>query len=233
MSHFSSGRLLLLVLGLATLPAAVLPAAEPKEKRPTLTDWKVFRGNASRSAQGVGGAPFLDPSWRLTTLPSVPGQTNTKDWIKAAIQDALAYLEKDRQQPVLPALFPIASEGKLVYRAHDAVWVVNLKTEKVEWYQEMRGSLHQMVNDHGMRQLLDQQWKGMYLQSGPQGVYFENSLIGTLSTDGDLVFAIDDVVLPPPAVWLEQWGGKPQYPQAFAEFFSTHNQLIAVELDSG
>src|SRR5262249_36533419 len=73
-------------------------------------EWPVPRGNPSRNAQGVGGAPHLEPSWDLSTLPcdgpnSVGNRGSDKAWIEQYINDAAKHMES-RGVPVLPAFHP-------------------------------------------------------------------------------------------------------------------------------
>src|SRR5262249_48767684 len=65
----------------------------------TTHDRPMFGGNPSRSAQGNGGAPFLEKTWVQPTTQEPP--------VKNLLDSALR-VHESRGLPVLPAYFPIA-----------------------------------------------------------------------------------------------------------------------------
>ena len=73
----------------------------------------------------------------------------------------------------------------------------------------------------------------MYQNGGHLSLIYENSTLGTLSTDNHLVFFIDDLALPPHPQFMQNfmWGGQPNF-GALADAVS-HNRLLAVGLGSG
>src|SRR5205807_1954888 len=74
-----------------------------------LYDWQLFRGNASRSAKSRGGAPFLENKWQRTILPE-GSRSFAKDWLDDALKLSRA--------EAMPAFFPIAAGGKVIYRSY-------------------------------------------------------------------------------------------------------------------
>ena len=68
------------------------------------SEWGIPRGNPSRTAQGNGSPPHLEPSWMVSTLPE---KTDHKSWVEDYLKQAITYLEL-RGQTVLPAFHPIA-----------------------------------------------------------------------------------------------------------------------------
>ena len=48
---------------LPDLQALLKKYDQPSSELFSATDWNMFRGNASRSAQAVGGAPFMETKW--------------------------------------------------------------------------------------------------------------------------------------------------------------------------
>jgi outer membrane protein assembly factor BamB len=199
----------------------------------SLHDWHMYRGNSTRAVQGHGGPPFLEPRWTVSTLPTEP---EVKNWIESTLfQPAVSHLEQ-RNQAILPGFFPIAANGLLVYRAHDGVYAVELRTGKLKWRQPHDGSLYDMGKTLTNRQYLSQQtqWLSTYLSFGPQSVFFENSVIGSLSTDGTRVYCIDDLAVPPPPQALQQLGFPHQQINLgpFQKVFS-HSQLHCYSLENG
>src|SRR5262249_45119080 len=90
-----------------------------------LYDWSMYRGNPTRSALANGGTPFLEKRWYLPVIRE--NQTKT-----LVLERGVRTLEQ-RNQPVLPTFFPIAADGKLVYRSFWGVHAVDLRTGKLVW----------------------------------------------------------------------------------------------------
>jgi outer membrane protein assembly factor BamB/tetratricopeptide (TPR) repeat protein len=196
----------------------------------SLSDWQLFRGSPSRSAQAHGGTPFLKSQWHVSTLPA---STESRPWIENALTRAMDYLTVQRPQPVLPAFSPIAAGGKIVYRTYDGVYAVNPRKEgRLEWISTTDNSLGTLLRDPSKRMVLDQ-WLNAYLQFGPQGVFFENSMVGTLSSDGSKVYVVDDLALPPHPQFLQQmaWGNQVNF--GALQDATMHSTLKAIDLESG
>ncbi|MCS6851901.1 MAG: PQQ-like beta-propeller repeat protein [Gemmataceae bacterium] len=190
----------------------------------SIFDWPEYRGGPSRTVQGHGGPPFLEPRWSKSTTAIDPLVLADKDdadrseaelrrrWIEEAIlAQAMAHLES-RQQPALPAFFPLAVGNKLIYRSHDGIYARHLKAGVViedgqprhvapgdlDWMSPLDGGLHGMGADANRRNFLQSSaWLGHYFSYGPQSIFFENSTIGCLSTDGSRVYVVDDLAIPP------------------------------------
>ena len=63
-----------------------------------------------------------------------------------------------------------------------------------------QGSLHSMLARADKRQTLVENWYNQYYSHqgmGPAGVFFENSTVGSLSHDGQHVYFVDDLTIPP------------------------------------
>lgn len=90
-------------------------------------DWAMYGGNPSRSAQGIGGAPFMEKRWYQGLIR----EKETDQWVSQAINH-----QTTRSEPILPAFFPIAAtvrgpDGTLrlpliVFRSHWGVHAVDL-----------------------------------------------------------------------------------------------------------
>src|SRR5262249_59694844 len=62
---------------------------------------------------------------------------------------------------------------------------------------------------------------------------FENSTLGTLSSDGRLVFAIEDLVVPPHPTLIQQIQEGATRPLGPLHHAVYHNRLQAFDLDNG
>jgi outer membrane protein assembly factor BamB len=196
-------------------------------------DWAMFKGNPSRSAQGTGSAPFLETKW---TYPTVV-EKQTEQWLDQALK-----LQDSRQQPILPAFFPIAATVRtdigplplLVYRSYWGIHARNIaKDGKLEWDSPSSGGLDRIAGEPE-KNLQVNPWLSLYLQSNPNLLY-ENSTIGTLSTDDKRAYIVDDLALPPhPSSQPMQqlmWG----QPAMFGKLHDSvyHSRLMAFDLKSG
>lgn len=180
---------------LYTLPelAKELDRIAPLSER--LATWPLYRGDVQRNAQGDGGPSFLEPSWSVSTLPE---KADTKSWVEDYLRQATDRLQT-RGIPVLPAAQPIAVSGKVMFRTYDGLYFVNLDEKNPDFrnaWQATDGGAQAILGDPNKKQVIDP-WKTQYLQTGPCGVLFENSVTGTLSSDGARAFLVDDLILPP------------------------------------
>jgi outer membrane protein assembly factor BamB len=208
-------------------------------------DWPMLKGSPSRTAIGYGDKPFLDEDTNKWVQPMIR-QDQTRTWVDQAVKAQ----EERQQMPVIPAFFPIASRrieqrkekehfGERVptvfFRSYLGVHAVDLSDGKLVWEQDLDYSADTLVNNTrgGQKLLQIQQWLPSYAQGGHLNLLYENSTLGTLSTDNNLLFTIDDLALPPHPLWLQNfmWGGQPNY-GALAEAVN-HNKLLAIGLDSG
>jgi hypothetical protein len=161
------------------------------------TDWPMFRGNASRTAQGDGGSPLLEARWRYPTWQD----EITRQWLAQAVK-----YQEERNSPVLPGFFPIAvtvETGKgpvalLVYRSHWGIHTRNIGRDgKLIWDAASNWSIDRIIEDPDKKiETENWQWPMLYLNTHPNLLY-ENSTVGTLSSDGKYVFLVEDLQLPP------------------------------------
>jgi outer membrane protein assembly factor BamB len=219
-------------------------AAPRKWNEPaTLSDWRMTGGNPSRSARAKGSRPAPFPVWQTSTIRDElndPKAMNpdTESWVEMAL-DA----QKKLKLPVLPGFFPIAANGKLIYRTYGAIQGMYIdkgedlggkhEAGELAWQMVSDGSLTSVLND-ASNQWLVAQWKTQY-KSSLHHIIFSNSMVGSLTTDGDKVYAVDDLALLPHPEWLLRFmrnGGHPEYP-GFLPKLVSQNTLRALDLESG
>ena len=212
-------------------------------------DWSMARGNAQNNGQGVGSRPFLDPAWQFSMMPILDKQDQDRKglgmkWIDDHLKSFMQQIEQRPNQPPIPAFFPVASLGKIIFRTYDGVYCVAtrddntinppVKAGEMLWLVECEHSLLAMVRDNGPRSQIDQ-WKTHYQQQGPFGIFFENGLIGSLAHDSSLVYFVDDIAMPPHPNHQMQFGFNGQ-PMMFGSYFDDmvrHNKLQAVSIETG
>lgn len=202
--------------------AAVAKTSPPRETG--VQDWTVVGGNARRSAQSMGGTPFLEPRWpaesTLLERRFVPVQhretiTLPGDLVNNSRQffeEGETYLVKERHHAPIPAGQPLAvTIGEenartpiLVYRSHGGILARNLKTGAVLWANPIEWTIDRMglggLLSKGSQKTTIQNWLSQYVTSRTQPeILFSNSVVGTLSSDAQRVFTVVDFEVPPPS----------------------------------
>ncbi len=195
-------------------------------------DWPMFLGAPDRTAQRQGDAPFLVHRYHINTAR----QKQTEFLIQQAIR-----ARTSKGNYVLAGFHPIAAGDKLVFRSHWGVHAVNVKTGKnadssydVEWEAASQvgiDALHAKADLDSTAQMRG--WINLYLTNAPSLLY-DNSIIGTLATDHQRVYWVDDLAVPPhPSfAWQRQFNGGMNLGPQLTPWLH-HNQLIAEDLVTG
>jgi outer membrane protein assembly factor BamB len=141
-----------------------------------------------------------------------------------------------RSRAVLPAFFPVPAGRRLYYRSYGGVHAVDLRTGKETWEAPSAWSADRLANDprHGS---YFGTWVESYRDFSPH-VLFSNAVLGTLSTDGARVYAVDDLAVPPYKPFTRfrpRWQQEPPWPDYDAELNDAvaHNQLLALDAATG
>lgn len=212
-----------------------------------LFDWPVFRGNAGRNARGQGSTAYLEPAWKASMIkpedPVDPHAQPAVTWIEQHLD--IAY-QAMKDKPILPAFFPITAGNRLLVRTYDGVSAYALapllfqdkprEAGNLLWrsVSAERSLFATLRDDIDGRRVAISNWYNQYYRSnnaGPLGVFFENSVIGSISHDGRRVYFIDDLGIPPHPAMLANAGNGINFGQFTNEVY--HNCLCAVDLDTG
>jgi outer membrane protein assembly factor BamB len=189
--------------GLAKLSRAELRASlEYKGERELAArseNWPMFLGGPERTAQGLGSVPYLEarlgyPLDATRSLADKGGTPETaRSWLDQAVrkQTAMNY-------PVISGNHPIAVGNLLVFRGAWGVHAVNVKTGQLEWESKSEAGLAAQTSARSGPETNSQVFNSLplYREQFPW-LFFDNSMVGTLSTDGALVYAVEDLALPP------------------------------------
>jgi outer membrane protein assembly factor BamB len=203
--------------------------------------WPLFRGNPSRSAKASqASAPFLVPRWQMSTISDPPTEKRDRDKFapetKTRVEEAMR-LQQNRPEPMILAFLPIATGGKVIYRSYWGIHALDIKTGELAWDSSTLASLNALLEDTNKKNDISN-WIQAYKTGSNQNLIFENSVVGTLSTDNVRVYAVDDLGLPPhpSAVMGNQWGGwgggGPNIGSHVIEF-AQRSRLVAINLESG
>lgn len=155
----------------------------------------------------------------------------TQDWLQAALRQ-----QENRTRPILPALYPLVSRDRVVYRSHRGVEAVDLRTGRSLWEAPSEGALDQAIHDLATFPHVAS-WVNGYVRSNPH-VLFENSVLGALTTDGARVFAVEDLAVPPfPGSTATPAGRRGAIPQLTVapelSDAAQHSRLMALDLETG
>lgn len=151
---------------------------QPEEK-----EWTLFLGNATRTAIAAGGRPLLlRPCWRQRVA------------IEAGVEQAIATRARqmfDQSVPAVPALYPLAVGDVVLMRAAGRLAAVNIESGKVVWQTDPVDDLTSGDPADAAQDANDPQEAVLRPTSTPQRLWSDKT-IGTISSDGELVFAIEE-----------------------------------------
>jgi outer membrane protein assembly factor BamB len=204
-------------------------------------EWPLYRADPARSGRGEGGAPVLTPSWKSKTFYT----RETGEALDKAVK-----LLRAEKFPILPGAVPLAvtvpewrtkkPRRLVIYRSSWGIHALDIKTGKTAWRQPSSWGLDRMFgtsrrNRDANKVQAISKWLATYLESDPArgwrqpALVFGNSTLGTLSSDGIRVFAIEDLcVAPLPVGGRGLRGFTPDIMDALL-----HNKLQAFDMSRG
>jgi outer membrane protein assembly factor BamB len=197
-----------------------------------------IRGSESRNALGKGSTPLLEAAWSRPVVR----QKALKDILDEKQKQFLA------KQPVLPGMFPVTVTVRtekdtipmIVFRSYYGVEAVDMRTGRRRWDADSRFGLDRALTDpNGSHWNEFQKWIGWLSGPGRQNQLWENSVIGSIASDGKYVYVVDDLYIMPAQNMfnpnVNPWGqpvGPPISDPALAAAIQ-YNQLSAYDLRSG
>ena len=156
------------------------PQMTPDVRQPG--QWAMFRGNAARNASTAGDGPLLSTRWR------VPASDHP--YVEALI-DQVRDADREWDRSALPALHPLVVNDVVLMRTARSLLAVDFTTGKRIW---------QAPVDDPFDVLLNPSNDVLYRQT-PQMEYalrlrmWADATYGRISSDGQCVFAIEDLGL--------------------------------------
>lgn len=176
---------------------------------------------------GPAGMERLEINWsRPATY-----ETTTLDRVQQAER-----LHVDRGMPAISAGVPVVVAGQLVFRSTRGLHAVDLRTGQEAWEVPFVWSMDRMAVEPRYATHLHS-WADSYLDYSPH-VLYENAILGRLSTDGERVFAVDDLGVPPyrSSFGLRgRWQQQPPWPDFGPGLTEAayYNRLVALDAASG
>jgi outer membrane protein assembly factor BamB len=194
---------------------------------PQSGDWPLFGGDAGRSAVAREVSLAREPLWQTATLEDGPALV----WVEDALRQ-----QAGASPPALPAFFPIAVHGQVISRTGRGLAARDLATGDLLWESVSELGLETLTRDPATHAHVAS-WAANYLSGSPQAL-LENSVLGSFSSDGERVYAVEDLPFPPYppsyALFVARHGqgwNLPGAPEMTAAVF--HNRLLALDLVSG
>ncbi len=190
-------------------------------------DWPTFLGDPSRSGVAEGGAPFLKHRWKHETVASPQSKGLMEKPFNSPTSKARA---------MLGGSHPIAVGDKIIFRASNGIHVRNIRTGETEWFDDKSPwTLEKVLTPNNIDNTGNlSQWLQQYMQTSAALLY-DNSLLGTLSSDNLRVYVIEDLPVPPTWQFLQNMRFGMQgirFSPQFAETFQ-NNKLVAYNLEKG
>ncbi len=146
--------------------------------------WVMFRGDETRNAASSGGPPLLSLRWRQRTCDD------------AAVEEFVGKLRHDylsQDIVALPSMHPLAVADVVLMRTAFALQAVDFATGKLVWkYAAGDESLEQFL-----RAMASQQSGAatQQLLAGLDGRMWEDTTYGTLASDAEQVYYLEDLGL--------------------------------------
>jgi outer membrane protein assembly factor BamB len=192
-------------------------------------DWTLVRGNLTNTAQTMGSQPLLsDVLWKRSTVRDrfeLTGDLDPDGGVKGLIDEAVKRTKELKGVPLMPGFFPLAVEGKLLYRTYSGMVAVNLqdvkddkgkvieKSGEISWKGfGFDGSLAKSLTNAKVHGKLNEFITYFKTQPEFMSFIYENSLVGTMSADLKQVYTVDDIAVPVPPHFVQQlFGGNPMF----------------------
>ncbi|MGE0606386.1 MAG: PQQ-binding-like beta-propeller repeat protein, partial [Pirellulales bacterium] len=156
-------------------------------ERPTLhgqelEQWAMFRGGATRNVASNGGRPLLNYRWRVP----VTDDPNLMEFVGQLRENHL-----DQNVSGIPALHPLAVGELILMRTSQQLLAVDFATGKRIWEVKIDEQIEGMFE--GRKPLQPQ--AAFNLSNALDQRLWEDNTFGTLSSDGEYVYSIEDLGL--------------------------------------
>ncbi|HVX13934.1 MAG TPA: PQQ-binding-like beta-propeller repeat protein [Pirellulales bacterium] len=141
-------------------------------------EWTLYRGGAARNAASEGSSPLLNRRWAVP----VADARDLEDMLGKIYQD---YLERGTR--VLPGLHPLAARDYVLMRSLTGLVGVDFRTGKRVWTsseKSVEDLIEALPRQVGQSTTPVTNWL--------QQRVWDNAIYGTLSSDGEYVYSIDD-----------------------------------------
>ena len=182
---------------------------------------------AAQVAPGPARVPGMTLRWSWPTVH----EAVTRGWLATAVRQ-----QEANGHPVVADFYPVTAGDRLFYRSFRGIHAVDLHTGKELWEKPALWSIDKMAAEARYSSHLES-WVDTYMEGGSSHILFSNSVVGTLTTDGARVYAVDDLEVPPVRIFMR--GGRrwqePPWPDFGPELNDAafHSRLLALDARTG
>jgi len=171
-------------------------ASRAKQDVPSAVDrWALAGGDPARNAAAAKASPVGGKVWDVSTSAHLvlDGRDNEDRRLRTRIQQGLSDIRQSLQEegnPVMPAGQPLVIGDTVVYRTIGDITAVSLRTGELLWRSAI-------VDEALIRLLyaraLESRYRTATLESHLERRAFRDVTAGTLSSDGQTVFGLEDL----------------------------------------
>jgi outer membrane protein assembly factor BamB len=206
-----------LTLGQRTLSLDALRRAVARRPGQVFGDeTPLFRHDPLRSGAGQTGDFVLEPCWSRNT-------------VAGELRSGLRHVHQEARS-VWPGAVPLAVAGKVIYRGHDGLHALDAASGAELWHRPSPLAAASLLARPGSKVQL-QHWLAAY--GAEQTLLFENTLLGTLSSDGQRVYAVEDLPAPPPPALMAAREDGKRSALGPLRYHAERSRLRAVDLETG
>jgi len=181
--------------------------------------WPMFRGNAARNGSSPAGGVLLNRRWQVSTADHP---------LVGALIEQIAESDSEWERPALPALAPIAVRDTVLMRTTRNLLALDSQTGKRLWevpVDDPLATLFDATQNTPFRRLPQ-------IEISVRLRMWSDATFGKLSSDGERVFAVEDLQLEMDGFPLHALARNlPRIEDASRP--APHNRLAAYDVDTG
>ncbi|MBX9624644.1 MAG: PQQ-like beta-propeller repeat protein, partial [Gemmataceae bacterium] len=217
-------------------------------------EWSGRYGNAARSGTVDGGPPFLVPVFEPKPLLFAHDDVDRRatTWIGDELDKLFDPKVVANKGVPLPGFFPVTTADLVIYRGYGGVYAVAARDHVHRGRPVQAGEVRWAARTtFGLQQLqtpgtyyyddakVDEQvaaWWLTYKSTGAASLLYENPQLGALAHDGQNVYYLDDLAVPPPPTLQNpNFGGMPDGGRQSGQLGEAvrAGELNAVDLGTG
>lgn len=180
-------------------------------------NWVMHRGDTSRNARSDDGVPLLNPRWQVHTIIDLDDEETVIDRQKSY---------QDQEVPAIPSLHALAVKDYVLMRTPNQLVGIDFQTGKRVWvYPWDRNDVDSLFLDSASSPVMNQESNETLLKQR----LWEDASFGQFSSDGKLVFLIDEGAYVAPQDNGAPFGMR-MIPRGAVALQERTNQLVGLKL---
>ena len=190
------------------------------------SQWMSVGGDPRRNANTAGGSPYLNRGWRASTITGATESAESDALVGRALQERRSAMaasnEEDASSPALSTAQPLIVDNLIVARSVGDIRAYDISTGNLAWATAEKDQLliEMLRNGNGPQA---QNPAGNPVAELLSCRSWEDTTFGTLSSDGEFVFAVEDLQMSYASMTL--------LPRS--QLFRDYNRLVAYDVKTG